>query len=126
MDTAYLDCLTPREFAFWPTPDAEHRMGVLMVVDDDGERLTLLCDPEWLDLWRTLDPVARREVGMPDAAMLPALFPGWPDEWSEGAASYVTHLTEMLAVEDDFTAYRERYIELLADLYEDDDEDGAA
>ena len=127
MHTADLsEYLTPREFAFWPTPEAEHRMGVLMVVDNaDGERYTRLCDPVWLDMFIKLDPVARREVGMPEAVMSPGVIPKWPDEWNESGAYYADYLTSLLAeVEGDFAAYRERYLEFLDGLTET--EGGAA
>jgi integrase len=71
--------MTPKEYAFWPTPeDAEY--GLLLCVDDGGKHWTLRGDPELVKMIRDAGPDVRAGLTMSGTWERRE---GWPDEWAD-------------------------------------------
>lgn len=77
--------VTPREYAFYPSPDDPAAVGLLFVEGDAGDRGTVFVEAGWLRLH-----VVGQEAGVdladlvvPDAVTMPHARPGWPDEWRD-------------------------------------------
>jgi hypothetical protein len=70
--------LTPKEYAFWPSPDAPE-YGLVLCVDDHGDHWTLRGDVELVRMIRDAPPRPLRGLEMGNE--WERRF-GWPDEWA--------------------------------------------
>ncbi len=77
-------------------PQDEHgALGLLFGVDsDDGERVTLVVDPEWLRM--LIDGIDNgHEMGLmavPPSVSLPIALQGWDGDWDDGEREEAEHM----------------------------------
>ena len=75
--------------------DEPGAIGLLFGIDlDDGERITVVVDPEWLRLLlAAIDGGADvRHMEIPEDVMLPIAGRGWDDDWGEMERTEMTHM----------------------------------
>lgn len=80
--------------ALYPA-DEPGALGLLFGIDeDDGERIAVVVDPEWLRmLMAAID--AGHDMGrleIPEGVMLPIAASGWDDEWGDEERTEMDHM----------------------------------
>lgn len=124
--------ITPREFAFWPSPDDPAPLGVVMGENQNGFPVTCFVEPGWLRLLLSAPAPWDLAPFELNPAALPFMFPGWPDSWAESDLGLRRIATvegwHRDALEHGFEALRELCLEVSGGLFIafDDPEEVAA
>lgn len=80
--------------ALWPA-DEPGAIGLLFGIDeDDGERIAVVTDPEWLRmLMEAIDGGADMgRLDIPREVMLPIAARGWDDDWGDEERAEMDHM----------------------------------
>ena len=106
---SYVDSIEINHGALYPA-DEPGAIGLLFGIDvDDGERITVVSDPEWLRmLMGAIDGGA--EMGcldIPPEVMLPIAARGWDDDWGDEERSEMDHMVWLFTQADhDWARFR--------------------
>lgn len=97
-----------RSMALFPDDDDEGAVGLLLVDNAAGERLSVVADPDWV---RTA--LAGKAAGadltlleVPEAVQLPIAAAGWPEDWDCADAAQVRNMAVSLRAAADWATFR--------------------